>query len=124
MKTTDKDKSNGFAERRTGTATVLGLFMAAVLTVTTGCGTADTVRSGHAHVDQNNDGYCDEDGERMPGGSGTYGGYHYFGGGYYGPHYGGTAPTKGTTAPSPGASISSGAAGHGGIGGGGSGGGG
>lgn len=89
--------------------------MVALLTVTPGCSSGDQARSGHVHIDRNNDGYCDEDGDPMPRGSGSgyYGGSHYYGT-YGGPsHYGGT--TSGQPAGTGhAASISSGS--HGGIG--------
>lgn len=99
------------------TARLLGLFLAAALVLTPGCGSSE--RAGHVHIDRNNDGYCDEDGEPMPaGGSGS----RYYGGhsGYYGT-YSGLPRSGGVTAGQPSGSshpagISSGAAPHGGIG--------
>lgn len=106
---------------------MLGLFMAALLAATVGCGGGhQPAGQGHVHVDRNNDGYCDEDGEPMPDGSGSR---H---GGYYGPpgYYYGSSGYRGPAAGSPGAgtgraaTISGGSAAHGGIGSMGSGGGG
>jgi hypothetical protein len=102
-------------ERNDKTTKLLGLFTAALLAVTAaGCGTADQARSGHVHVDRNNDGYCDEDGEPMPARSG--------GGHYYGvPFFGGSTRT-GVAAPgqpagsSRPAGITGGSAPRGGIG--------
>lgn len=90
--------------------------MVALLTVTPGCSSGDQARSGHVHIDRNNDGYCDEDGEPMPRGSGsTYHGSHYYGT-YGGPtHYGGTTSSQ-SSGSGHAASISSGSSSHGGIG--------
>ncbi len=103
-------------ERTDKTAKLLGLFMAALLTVTAGCSAGGQDRPGHTHVDRNNDGYCDEDGEQMParaGGSGFYGAPFFFGGTRSG------VATPGQSAPSTGqgATITSGKSAHGGIGG-------
>jgi hypothetical protein len=102
------------------TAKMLGLFLAAVLVLTPGCGSNETERAGHTHIDRNNDGYCDEDGEPMPAAGsssrhyGNSGGYY---GGYYSlPHYGGGTTTVQPSGPSHPAGISSGSAPHGGIG--------
>lgn len=96
----------------TKTAKMLGLFMAALLVVTAGCG-GEQPRAGHVHIDRNNDGYCDEDGEPMPR---SGGGYHYYGGSYYGTP-GHSNPSPGAAPGSPGhaATITSGAP-HGGVG--------
>lgn len=96
------------------TAKALGLFLAAVLVLTPGCGGSGDARSGHTHIDRNNDGYCDEDGEPMPaaGGSRYHGGYY---GGYYGlPHFGGGSTVQ--RGPGHPAGITGGAAPRGGIG--------
>lgn len=94
--------------------------MVALLTVTAGCGSGETTRSGHTHIDRNNDGYCDEDGEPMPAGSGNSGGYyggHYYGtGGYYGGSTYSGAPSAQPAGPGHAATISGGAAPRGGIG--------
>ena len=102
------------------TAKMLGLFLAAVLVLTPGCGSSENERAGHTHIDRNSDGYCDEDGEPMPAaGSGSryYGGHSGYYGGYYSlPHYGGGNPTVSQPGgPSHPAGISSGTP-HGGIG--------
>lgn len=101
----------------TKTTRMLGLFMAALLVVTAGCGSSEPTRAGHVHVDRNNDGYCDEDGEPMP----RSGGGHYYGGTYYGtpgygsPGYGSHAPTA-PAGSGHAATITGGSAPHGGIG--------
>ena len=91
--------------------------MVALLTVTAGCGSGDQNRSGHTHIDRNNDGYCDEDGEPMPAGGSAYHGSHYYGA----PYYGGTTQYGGASAGQPAgpghaATISGGSAPRGGIG--------
>ncbi|MDR7866858.1 MAG: hypothetical protein RIN56_08550 [Sporomusaceae bacterium] len=101
-------------ERTDKTAKLLGLFMAALLTVTAGCSAGSQDRPGHTHIDRNNDGYCDEDGEQMPA---RAGGGHFYGLPFF---FGGTrtgVATPGQTAPSTGqgATITSGKA-RGGIG--------
>lgn len=104
------------------TAKVLGLFMAVVLAATPGCGTTQTARPGHVHVDRNGDGYCDEDGETITGGGSGGSHYYHSNGGYYSTtHYGGSSSSPVTTSTHS-AGITSGA--HGGIGGHSSGGGG
>jgi len=97
------------------TARVLGLFMAALLVAAAGCGT-DTASPHHVHVDRNNDGYCDEDGEPMPAAGARHAGSPYYGSTYYGlPRSGGSlyAPSQTTGRP---ATISSGVP-RGGVGG-------
>lgn len=93
------------------TAKVLGLFMAIVLATATGCGTAAN-SSTHVHIDRNQDGYCDDDGQPMTASSGSR--YYHGGGGYYSLPNSGSSTTN--TVPSAGhpASISAGS--HGGIG--------
>jgi hypothetical protein len=103
-------------ERDNKTAALLSLFMAALLTVTAGCSSTDQGRPGHTHVDRNDDGYCDEDGEPMPA---RAGGSHYYGAPFF---FGGTrtgvvAPGQAAPGSSRSATISSGKAAHGGIGG-------
>lgn len=90
--------------------------MVALLTVSAGCGTGDQNRSGHTHIDRNNDGYCDEDGEPMPRAGGGYYGGHYYGTPYIGgSNYSGT-PSGQVAGPGHAATISSGSAPHAGIG--------
>ncbi|MDT8902869.1 hypothetical protein [Anaeroselena agilis] len=103
-------------ERTDKTAKLLGLFMAALLTVTAGCSAGGQSRPGHTHIDRNSDGYCDEDGEQMPA---RAGGGHFYGVPFF---FGGTrsgvaAPGQATPGSGRGATISSGKA-RGGIGGG------
>lgn len=93
--------------RKVTTAQLTGLFLAAVLAVTTGCS------GGHAHVDRNQDGYCDEDGEPMNTSRSSYWGYNRWGWG----SWGGTTADSDASTRSGGAHISSGVGGpHGGIG--------
>lgn len=70
------------------TAKLMGLFTAAMLAVSPGCSYFnDNANSRHVHVDANNDGYCDEDGQSMnQSNSNTGSGYYhgYAGGGYFG----------------------------------------
>src|SRR5689334_6935511 len=110
--TTDKHAAANAPASKT--AKVLGLFLAAALVLTPGCGSG-TERADHVHIDRNNDGFCDEDGEPMPaGGSGSR---YYGGSGYYGlPHYGGGTVSSHPSGPSHPAGITGGTAPHGGIG--------
>lgn len=69
------------------TAKLVGLFTAAMLAVSPGCSYFnDNTNSRHVHVDANNDGYCDEDGQLMnQSNSNTGSGYYgHTGGGYFG----------------------------------------
>ncbi len=91
--------------------------MVALLTVTAGCGGSETTRAGHTHIDRNNDGYCDEDGEPMPAGSSGYRGSGYYGVPFFGgaTRYG-AAPAGKPSGPGHAATISGGSAPRGGIG--------
>lgn len=103
--------------RESKTARLVGLFAVAVLSVTPGCGSNTAAQ--HVHVDRNDDGYCDEDGEPM-----NQRGNGYSRSGGFIPYFGGIGSNTATTAPGHAATISGGSASHGGIGGGHSGGGG
>lgn len=71
------------AAAKSKTAKLVGLFTATVLAFSSGCSYYNPLASKHIHIDNNHDGYCDEDGQPMPRGSG--GGGHYYGGsGTYG----------------------------------------
>lgn len=103
-------------DRRSGdkTAKVLGLFMAALLVATAGCGSSEQARPGHTHIDRNNDGYCDEDGDTMAAGSGN----RHYGSTFYGtPHYGGGTVAGQPAGAGHAATISGGTSARGGIGG-------
>jgi hypothetical protein len=90
---------------------IMGLFLGIALTLTSGCSS----NNGHTHIDQNKDGYCDIDGQRMPNSSNSSSSSHS----NYSNARGGSTSSASTSD-----NISSGSAPKGGIGGHSSGGGG
>jgi len=109
----DNDQLGRRKPGKVTTTQLTGLFLAAALMLSSGCSNEP---GGHTHVDRNQDGYCDEDGE--PVGS-TYRSHSGYGRPLFGWGGGSSGASTSTSksSGSEGAHISTGSSGgHGGIG--------